>query len=93
MGNGGRRIEIGSGDIRGDLFGKRRDYTYDVPDGAIHVSLSQQDKCDGGINLGSGSGEVTLRWDKETRKAHVHAWVNGSLNGHNCFEWTVYAWF
>ena len=89
--NTGRCIEIGSGSIRGDLFGKRRDYTYDVPDGAIHVSLDVQDKCDAQINIGSGNGDVTLKWDKAAKKAHVHAWVNGAI-GRNHFEWTVYAW-
>lgn len=89
--SGPRRIEIGSGSLRGNLFGGRKDYYYDVPDGVKNVSLSWEDKSDNGINFGSENGEVRLNWDKAAKKAHVHAWVNGSI-GSNHVVWTVYAW-
>ena len=87
-----RRIEIASGSLRGNLFGKREDYSYDVPDGVVHVSLNSEDKSDAGLNIGSGNGDVTLKWDKAARKAYVHAWVNGSI-GSNHMAWTVYGWY
>ena len=87
-----RRIEIGSGSIKGGVWGRRRDYTYNIPDEAVHVSLDVQDKCSAAFNLGSGAGEVTLNWNKGDKKARVHAWVNGGALGGNHFEWKVYAW-
>ena len=89
--SGPGHIELGSGSLRGNLLGGREDYSYDVPDGVKHVSLSWEDKSDNGINFGSGNGEVRMTWDKATKKAYVHAWVNGST-GSNHVVWTVYAW-
>ena len=87
------RIDLGSGCLRGSFgFGKREDYTYDVPDGAIHVSLDQEDRSTNNLNIGSGNGKVTLSWDKQARKAHVHAWVNGAVGAPNEVRWTVFAW-
>lgn len=89
-----QRIELGSGNLKGSFgFGKKEDYTYDVPDNAIHVSLSQDDLSSNTLNFGSGNGKVTLNWDKKARKAHVHAWVNGALGRANKVQWTVYAHF
>ena len=73
-------------------MGKRRDYTYDVPDEAIFVSMSKTDASSDSVSIGSGNGEATLRWDRNARKAHVHAWVNGKVSGKNHIQWTVYAW-
>ena len=87
-------IAIGSGNLKGSfMFGKREDYTYDVPDGAIDVQLSYEDASPAGINLGSGNGAVTLNWDKSSKKAHVHAWVNGALGAPNEVKWKVRAYF
>ena len=87
------RIDLGSGNLKGSWgFGKREDYTYDVPDGAIHVSLDAEDKSSNNLNIGSGNGKVTLNWDKSAKKARVHAWVNGALGAPNEVRWTVYAW-
>lgn len=86
-----RRIEIASGSLKGNLFGRREDYSYDVPEGVVHISLSKEDKSEGAISIGSGTGDVTLKWDKEAKKAYVHAWVNGSL-GSNHVTWTIYGW-
>ena len=86
-------ITLGSGNLRGSFgFGKREDYTYDVPDGAIHVSMDQEDRSQNNLNFGNGNGKVTLNWDKAAKKAHVHAWVNGALGSANEVRWTVYAW-
>ena len=87
------RIDLGSGNLKGSFgFGKKEDYTYDVPDRAIHVSLDAEDRSENNLNVGNGNGKVTLRWDKPGRKAHVHAWVNGALGAANEVRWTVYAW-
>ena len=73
------RIDLGSGNLKGSFgFGKREDYTYDVPNGAIHVSLDAEDKSSDSLNIGSGNGKVALKWDREGKKARVHAWVNGA---------------
>ena len=87
------KIELGSGNLKGSFgFGKKEDYTYDVPENALHVSLDHEDKGSDNLNFGSGNGKVTLRWDKVGRKAHVHAWVNGALGSPNEMRWTVYCW-
>ena len=87
------KIELGSGNLKGSFgFGKREDYTYDVPENAIHVSIDQEDKSSNSLNIGDGNGKVTLNWDKAGRKAHVHAWVNGALGAANEVRWTVYCW-
>ena len=88
---GKRQIEIASGSLKGNLFGKREDYSYDVPEGVVHVSLSKEDKSEGAISIGSGTGDVSLKWDKAAKKAYVHAWVNGSV-GSNHVTWTIYGW-
>ena len=87
------RIDLGSANLKGSFgFGKREDYTYDVPDGAIHVSLDAEDNSSDSPNIGSGNGKVTLDWDREEKKARVHAWVNGAAGSPNEVRWTVYAW-
>lgn len=87
------RIDLGSGTLRGSFgFGKKEDYTYDVPEGAINVSLDSEDRGSNDVNIGNGNGKVTLNWDKAAKKAHVHAWVNGALGAHNEVKWTVFAW-
>lgn len=87
------KIELGSGNLKGSFgFGKKEDYTYDVPENAIHVSMDQEDKSSDTLNIGNGNGKVTLRWDKAARKAHVHAWVNGALGSANEVRWTVHCW-
>ena len=88
----GNKVEIGSGSITGNLFGKKRDFTYNVPDGAIAVTFSSEDNSPNSLNIGSGNGKATLNWDKQARKAHVHAWVDGAVGGGNSVSWTVYAW-
>ena len=87
------RIELGSGNLKGSWgFGKKEDYTYDVPDGAISVSLDVNDRSQNTLSIGDGNGKATLNWDKSAKKAHVHAWVNGALGSPNEIQWTVYAW-
>lgn len=88
-----RRVEIGSGSVRNSgWFGGRYDYEYDVPEGAFHVAFTKQDGSDNGMNFGSGNGNGSLKWDKGSRKAYVHAWVNGKAWGTNRISWTVSAW-
>ena len=85
-------MEIGSGNIRGSFaFGKREDYTYNVPSGAINVYINHEDNSSNTLNLGGGNGEVTLKWTKGDDKAYVHAWVNGALGAPNEIRWTIYA--
>ena len=86
------RIEIASGSLKGKLFGAKEDYSYDVPEGVVHVSLRKEDKSGGVFNIGSGTGDVSLNWDKAAKKAYVHAWVNGSVGSGNHVTWTVYGW-
>ena len=88
---GTRQIEIASGSLKGNFFGKREDYSYDVPEGVVHVSLSKEDKSEGAFSIGSGTGDVSLKWDKAAKKAYIHAWVNGSV-GSNHVTWTIYGW-
>ena len=74
------KIELGSGNLKGSFgCGKKEDYTYDVPENAIHVSMHHEDVSSDTFNIGNGNGKVTLYWDKEKRKAHVHAWVTGAI--------------
>jgi hypothetical protein len=83
---------VGSDHLRGNgLFGKRRDYTYNVPPEAITVYMQDEDNSCNGQNIGSGNGKATLSWSREDSKAHVHAWVNGAIGGSNEIEWKVYA--
>ena len=63
------------------------DYTYDVPDGVIYVSLNVEDRSSDTLNIGSGNGKVKLTWDKSAKKAHVRAWVNGALGSPNEVRW------
>ena len=87
------RIEIASGSLQGNLFGKREDYSYEVPEGMVNVKLTKVDKSENTVNFGEGIGGVTLNWEKEAKKAHVHAWVNGSFGGPgNHVTWTVWGY-
>ena len=87
------KIELGSGNLKGSFgFGKKENYTYDVPANAVHVSMHHEDVSSDTLNIGDGNGKVTLHWDKPGRKAHVHAWVNGALGSANEVRWTVYCW-
>jgi hypothetical protein len=88
------KIELGSGNLRSSFgFCKQEDYTYDVPENALHVSIHHEDMSSDTLNIGSGNGKVTLRWDKAGRKAHVRAWVNGAVGTQNEVRWTVYYWY
>jgi len=89
------KLPVGSGHLKSSAgFGKREDYTYDVPDQAVWASLDYDDMSGNTISLGSGSGKVSLRYEPSEKKAYVHAWVNGSAFfwAHNEMKWTVYAW-
>ena len=87
------RIDIGSGILRGNgWFGKKEDYEYDVPDGAISVSLDFDDRSSSSPNIGVGNGNATVKWDKSAKKAYVHAWVNGAVSGSNEVRWKVICW-
>lgn len=86
------KINVGSGHLRSNfVFGKTENYTYNVPDGAISVSLSYEDVSNNALSIGAGSGDVTLKWTKGSDEAYVHAWVNGALGAPNEVTWTVYA--
>lgn len=83
---------IGSDRLRGSgWFGKRRDYTYNVPHGAIHVRIEDEDGSSNGMNIGNGNGKATLSWSRGDSEAYVHAWVNGTVVGSNEIKWNVYA--
>ena len=91
---------IGSGNIKSSgWFGKKRDYYYHVPSGAVDVTFSEDDRSAAGHNFGSGSGRATLSWTRGSRRAKVHAWVNGKICGFwsrcraNHIVWKVYAHF
>ena len=86
-------VEIGSDSIRGAgwLFGAKKDYTYDVPDGAVTVKFKCEDLSSDCLNIGSGNGKATISWKRGDRKAHVHAWVNGAVGSANEVRWTVVA--
>ena len=87
------RIDLGSGNLKGAWgFGAKEDFEYDVPDGAISVSLDYNDQSANSLNIGSGNGKATLHWDKAAKKARVHAWVNGAVGAANEVRWTVYCW-
>eukprot|EP00111_Clytia_hemisphaerica_P013718 TCONS_00040351-protein len=88
------KIDLGSGYLRGPFFafGKKEDYTYDVPENVIHVSIDQEDQSANTLNVGNGNGKAKLRWDQASRKAHVHAWVNSAVGRANEIHWTVYCW-
>ena len=93
-----RSVQIGSGNIRSSgWFGKRRDYNYHVPSGAVAVTLSETDQSSGGHSFGIGSGRATVSWTRGSRTAKVHAWVNGKVCLWSCkpnhITWTVYAHF
>lgn len=88
-----RAVQIGSGSVSNNgVWGGRYDYEYAVPPGAFHVAFTKEDGSDNGANIGSGNGNCSLRWDKNTGIAHVHAWVNGKMFGRNRISWTVTAW-
>ena len=89
---------IGSGNIKSSgWFGKKRDYYYHVPTGAVAVTLSETDRSSGGHSFGSGSGRATVSWTRGSRTAKVHAWVNGKVCLWSCranhITWRVYAHF
>ena len=87
------RIELGSGNLKGSFGrGKTEDYTYDVPQNAIHVSMHHEDASLDTFNIGTGNGTVTLSWDKAARKVLVLASVNGAVGSPNEVRWTVYYW-
>jgi hypothetical protein len=57
------KIELGSGNLKGSFgFGKKEDYTYDVPENAIHVSMHHEDKSSDTLNIGNGKRQshITL---------------------------------
>ena len=89
------KIDVGSGNLKGSCgFGDKTDYTYDLPVGVkvIGVAFDKEDKSKDTLNIGGGNGNATLKWDKSSNKAHVHAWVNGAAGAANEVRWTVYAW-
>ena len=63
-----------------------------IPAGPFSVAFTKEDGSSNGMNWGSGNGNATLKWDKDARKAYVHAWVNGKVVGSNRISWTVSAW-
>ena len=96
---------IGSDSIESDgLWGKKGDYKYHVPLGAVAVTFkkptNRRNTLVFKINIGSGSGEASLSWSKGSRTAKVHAWVNGkfcvsfwSTCRPNRVSWKVFAHF
>ena len=89
---------IGSGNIKSSGWaGKKRDYYYHVPYGAVSVTFNEEDRSSGGHSFGIGSGRATLSWTRGSRTAKVHAWVNGKVCLWSCtpneIYWTVYAHF
>ena len=86
-------VEIGSDSIRGAgwLFGAKRDYTYDVPDGTVAVNFKTEDLSSDCMNVGDGNGKATLSWKPGDKKAYVHAWVNGAVGSANHVKWKVIA--
>ena len=85
-------IEIGSGNLKGSFgFGKREDYTYSVPKGAVNVSFKHSNLSTDSFNIGSGNGKATLHWKHGDEEARVHAWVNGAAGPANEVSWTVVA--
>ena len=82
------------GDLKGNLFGKKKDFYYNIPKDACYVSLRQFDHSSSGLNIGNGKGKATLSgWSRGNRLAKVHAWVNGKAWGSNHISWTVWVWF
>ena len=87
------KIELGAGNLKGSLgFGNKENYTYDVPETAIYVSLHHKDTNFDTLNTEDGNGKVTLRWDKARRKAYIEAWVKAAAGSANEVRWTVYCW-
>lgn len=87
------RVSLGSGNLRSSgWFGKKRDFYFLVPTCAYRVSLDYRDRSSGGLSVGHGNGKATVSWRRRSRKAKVHAWVNGKAWGSNRVSWTVWAW-
>lgn len=90
-------VKIGSDSIRGKGWlgfgGAKKDYTYNVPDGAITVKFEHKDESSDCWNIGNGNGKATLSWRHGDKKARVHAWVNGAVRQRNKVSWTVVAVF
>ena len=87
------RIEIGSGSISNNSWlGGRYDYEYNVPAGAEEVGFDMSEGGIGILSIGSGNGNATLKWERGSTKAYVHAWVNGKFIGKNRISWTAYAY-
>ena len=75
-----RSVQIGLGNIKSSgWFGKKHDYYYHVPSGAVAVTLSETDKSSGGHSFGIGTGRATVSWTRGSRTAKVHAWFNGKI--------------
>ena len=91
-------VKIGEGNIKSSgWFGKKRDYNYHVPYGAVAVTLDEHDQSSSSHSFGSGTGGATVSWTPGSRTARVHAWVNGKVCVWGCssnhISWTVYAHF
>ena len=87
-----KEIVIATGNIRGSRFqGHREDYYYDVPEGTIALGFHTSDNSPNALTIGSGNGEATLNWTKGEKKAHVHAWVNGTIGSPNEISWKIVA--
>ena len=88
-----QQVTLGSSNLKGSWgFGKKEDYTYSVPQGTLHVSLTAEDKSANTLNIGNGNGKVTLQWPAGDASCNVHAYVNGALGKANEVAWTVTAW-
>lgn len=89
------RMDLGSDCLKGTWFGSRKDFTYYVPDGAqfmvIHVGIDYKNLSPTNLTIGSKSGDVKFKWDKQAGKARVHAWVNGAIGRPNEVVWNVFA--
>ena len=72
------------------VWGSKQDFEYSIPSYAVDITFRGETTANG-MNIGSGSGQATLTWDKVLNKARVHAWVNGCWSCKNKVEWTVMA--
>ena len=87
------KISLGSGSLRNNgWFGRKRDVCYSVPSRVGYVSMHSNDLSSSSVSLGNGNGEASLRWTRGSRRACVHAWVNGKWRGTNYISWKVWGW-
>ena len=86
-------LTLMSANLKGSMgFGKKEDYTCNVPPNTVHVSLSAEDHSRNTLNIGRGNGKVTLEWVQGQTQCKVHAWVNGAAGQPNEVSWTLTGW-